>query len=276
MSTPGRPDGGVNPFSETMHRGIDSNEVSLDKNSTAQVTNPSYAATGHYPTGGIPQPDQYTQPSQEQYAYQQYPMSGGFAPYPPQQRQSSAMRGVLIGLTIACIVALGVGCVVVWKKVSEKTSDTTSQTTAAQQATGPTTTLSTAHVDPETKAQTDLASAAAADTSYMRSNYNNRWTAQISAKQPGLYAEGRTWDNAAIYNEYVSMKQRYPNVRLLRSSEWPVFSITNWWIIVSAQSFPTPSSALNWCVSQSLDKDHCFAKFISSSSGPEGSTLYQR
>ncbi len=256
----------MNHFAETMQRDIASNRISLDKTSTEQYT---YG----YPTGR--QPAQYPA---GQYGTGPYPPAGyPMAGYPPHygQQGPSAARGVILGLAIACVIALVIGCVVVWKKVSDA-SDTTRETTTAQVGQpqpGPTTT--TTQVDPETRAAGDLASATSSDTAYMRSN-DNRWTAQVSAKWPGLNAEGRTWDNAAIYNEYVSMKQRYPNVRLLRSADWPVFTQDHWWVIVSAQQFSTPSSALSWCVSQSLDKDHCFAKFISSTSGPDGSTLYQR
>ena len=283
MSTPGTsgsPDGqqsGVNHFAETMQRDIASNRVSLDKASTEQHTTPE-AAYG-YPTGHDPAARYAAaQHPASQYPSGQHPPTGyPMAGYPPQygQQGPSVARGVILGLAMACIIALVIGCVVVWKKVSD-TSDTTTETTTAQVGQpqpGPATI--TTYVDPEAQAANDLAAATASDTAYMRSN-DNRWTAQVSAKWPGLSAEGRTWDNAAIYSEYVSMRQRYPNVRLLRSADWPVFTQDHWWVIVSAQQFSTPSSALSWCVSQSLDKDHCFAKFISSTSGPDGSTLYQR
>ncbi|WP_341267933.1 hypothetical protein [Gordonia malaquae] len=278
--TPGSPDGqqsGVNHFAETVQRDIGSNRVSLDKGSTEQFANP-----------GLPQ-DQYAygyvasqlepqypgaQYSAGQYPSGQYPMTG--YPQPYGRSGQSAARGVILGLAIACIIALVIGCVVVWKKVSDSSDSTVETTTAQVGIPQPGLTTTTTQVDPEAKAASDLASSSASDTTYMRSNSDNRWAAQVSAKWPGLYAEGRTWDNASIYSEYLSMKQRYPNVRLLRSADWPVFTEKHWWVIVSAQQFSTPSSALSWCVSQSLDKDHCFAKFISSTSGPDGSTLYQR
>lgn len=266
----------MNHFAETMQRDIASSRISLDKDSTEQFTHPGHPQDAYgYPTGQYPAAQTPAgQYGSGQYPPAQYPMAG----YPPQygSQGPSAARGVILGLAIACIIALVIGCVVVWKKVSDA-SETTTETTVAQVGQpqpGPTTT--TTYVDPETQAANDLASATTSDTAYMRSNFNNRWTAQVSAKWPGLYAEGRTWDNAAIYSEYLSMKQRYPNVRLLRSADWPVFTENHWWVIVSAQQFSTPTSALSWCVSQSLDKDHCFAKLISSTSGPDGSTLYQR
>ncbi|WP_353110005.1 hypothetical protein [Gordonia sp. (in: high G+C Gram-positive bacteria)] len=288
--TPGSPDGqqsGVNHFAETMQRDIGSDRVSLDKGSTEQFANPGlppdqdaygYPASQlepQYPGPQYPGPhNPGAQYPAGQYPSGQYPMTG--YPQPYGRSGQSAARGVILGLAIACVIALVIGCVVVWKKVSDSSDSTVETTTAQVGIPQPGLTTTTTFVDPEAKAASDLASSSASDTAYMRSNSDNRWAAQVSAKWLGLYAEGRTWDNASIYSEYLSMKQRYPNVRLLRSADWPVFTEKHWWVIVSAQQFSTPSSALSWCVSQSLDKDHCFAKFISSTSGPDGSTLYQR
>ncbi|MCF8606355.1 hypothetical protein L5I01_23660 [Gordonia sp. HY442] len=194
------------------------------------------------------------------------------------EEPSNVARGIAIGLAIACVLALVVAAVVIWVKVAnsdDQTDPATAvETVETQQATD--TTPPTVVTDPEADAASTIASQSQIDTAAVRADYDGRWVAQVSAKWPGVVAEGRTWDNQSILAEYESMKARYPNVKLLRSSDWPVFSSPNWWIIVSAQPFANPKQALSWCASQSLDKDHCFAKLVSSTSGPEGSTRYQR
>ena len=211
------------------------------------------------------------------YAPTQYP-SG---PYPPPgygpAPAGGAGRAVLLGLAIACVIGLAVAAVVVWMKVvnapDEKTADPAP--TVVTQA-PPTHTVTSVVADPETDAAGRLRDQATADAADFRGALADRWAAQISAKRPGLYADGRTWDNQAILAEFESSRSRYPQVRLLDSSEWPVFSESGWWVTVSAQGFASADDALAWCRGNGLDKDHCFAKLISSSSGPEGSTLYQK
>ncbi|GAA4641306.1 hypothetical protein [Gordonia humi] len=220
-----------------------------------------YAQTMH----GGPLPERY--PQQYQYPH----------PYAhPPQRGSSVARGVVIGLAIACVVALVVaGVVLAIEFTGDDASNDTATATETVQQQGATEVTTTVPADPEADAAGTLASTSQTDTADVRAHHDHRWAAQISAKWPGVYAEGRAWDSQAILAEYRGMASRYPNVKLLRAADWPVFSDPNWWIIVSAQSFSTPESALAWCRAQSLDHDHCFAKYISSSDGPEGSTRYQ-
>lgn len=112
------------------------------------------------------------------------------------------------------------------------------------------------------------------DRAFILTNLNNRWVAQLSSKRPGLNAEGRIWDNQAILDEFLALRLRFSDVRLLYSDEWPVFNYRGWWVTVAAATFPGPDAANNWCRAQGFTKDHCFAKLISSTRGPEGSTRY--
>ncbi|MDV6307051.1 outer membrane protein assembly factor BamB family protein [Gordonia amicalis] len=113
-----------------------------------------------------------------------------------------------------------------------------------------------------------------ADRAFILANLNNRWVAQLSSKRPGLVADGRTWDDQAILDEFLALRLRFNDVRLLWSDEWPVFSYQGWWVTVAAATFPGPVEANNWCRTQGFDPDHCFAKLVSTTAGPDGSTLY--
>ncbi|TSD96166.1 PQQ-binding-like beta-propeller repeat protein [Gordonia rubripertincta] len=112
------------------------------------------------------------------------------------------------------------------------------------------------------------------DRAFILANLNNRWVAQLSSKRPGLVADGRTWNDQAILDEFLALRLRFNDVRLLWSDEWPVFSYQGWWVTVAAATFPGPVEANNWCRTQGFDPDHCFAKLVSTTAGPDGSTLY--
>ncbi|NMO03604.1 PQQ-binding-like beta-propeller repeat protein [Gordonia sp. TBRC 11910] len=142
---------------------------------------------------------------------------------------------------------------------------------AAASATGP---APAPGVDTDVSTDDALRRQANADRSFILSNLNNRWVAQLSSKRPGLVAEGKTWTNADILNEFLALRLRFNDVRLLWSDEWPVFSYQGWWVTVAAATFPGPDAANSWCPQQGFDPAHCFAKFISSTAGPDNSTRY--
>lgn len=115
-----------------------------------------------------------------------------------------------------------------------------------------------------------------ADRAFILANLNNHWVAQLSSKRPGLVADGRTWDDAAILDEFLRLRLRFNDVRLLWSDEWSVFSEKGWWVTVAAATFPGPAEANSWCAAQGFDGDHCFAKLVSTTAPPDGSTVYRR
>jgi hypothetical protein len=115
---------------------------------------------------------------------------------------------------------------------------------------------------------------ATADRTFILANLDNRWVAQLSSKRPGLVAEDRTWSEQAILDEFLALRLRFGDARLLFSNEWPVFDYRGWWVTVATPTFGGPDAANNWCRQQGFDRDHCFAKRISTTAGPEGSTRY--
>jgi hypothetical protein len=114
------------------------------------------------------------------------------------------------------------------------------------------------------------------DRAFIVANLNNRWVAQLSSKQRGLVADGRVWSDQAILDEFLALRLRFSDVRLLWSGEWSVFSDPSWWVTVAAATFPGPAEANAWCGAQGFDGDHCFAKLISTTAPPDGSTVYRR
>ncbi|MCV7258930.1 outer membrane protein assembly factor BamB family protein [Mycobacterium shimoidei] len=152
----------------------------------------------------------------------------------------------------------------------------------AQQATNPGTTPSATAGSGYTPPGTDigsncsqaLRSQADSDRSFIMTKLNGHWLAQLSSKHAGLEADGKVWDDCAILHEFLALRLRFTDVRMLWSNEWSVFSEPGWWVTVAAATFPGPDEANVWCQQQGFDNEHCFAKLVSTSAGPDGSTKY--
>ncbi|MGW4243818.1 hypothetical protein [Nocardia sp. NPDC004722] len=129
--------------------------------------------------------------------------------------------------------------------------------------------------DSEALSLTGLQATAAADRVNVLRELADRWVPQLSSKRLDLFAEGITWHNADILREHLQLRQRFPTARLLWSGEWSTFSYTDFWITIAGISFPTPDGALNWCATNGFDRDHCYAKLVSTTHPIEGSTRYQ-
>lgn len=103
-----------------------------------------------------------------------------------------------------------------------------------------------------------------------------RWLPQVSAKRVGLFADGKTWDNAAILAEFLDNQARYPEALLLRSGDWASYdSPDSYWVTVIGDPMSAPESVLAWCGSQGLDRDHCLAKIVNKTGGATGTTKLQ-
>lgn len=138
----------------------------------------------------------------------------------------------------------------------------------------PVPTYSAPQPDAETTSANQLRAIAASDKPMVLATLADTWVPQLSSKWLGLVAEGRTWTNSAILAEHQQLRQAYPGVRLLWSGDWSTFSDANYWVTVAGLTFPTAEGALAWCRSAGLDRNHCFAKLISTTHSVEGSTDY--
>lgn len=141
-------------------------------------------------------------------------------------------------------------------------------------ASRPAPTYPAAQPDAETAGGNQLRAIAASDKPMVLATIADTWVPQLSSKRLGLVAEGRAWTHAAILAEHQQFRQTYPGVRLLWSGDWSTFSNDNFWVTVAGPTFPTAEGALAWCRSGGFDRDHCFAKLISTTHAVEGSTDY--
>ncbi len=112
---------------------------------------------------------------------------------------------------------------------------------------------------------------AADDRHLVRSQAEDLWVPQLSSKRPGVVDEGLVWNNALTLQEHLRLRRQY-DAKLLWSGDWSVFNGSDWWVTIAPITFATSDGALQWCRSEGFDRNHCFAKLVSTTHGTSGST----
>jgi hypothetical protein len=130
--------------------------------------------------------------------------------------------------------------------------------------------------DDESASFDALRAIANADRPFVMSRLADRWVPQLSSKRPGLVADGITWNNAETLREHLDLRLKYPEVRLLWSGDWSTFSAPDFWITIAGVTFPDAGGALSWCTSHGLDREHCYAKLVSTTHPIDGSTAFNK
>ena len=59
---------------------------------------------------------------------------------------------------------------------------------------------------------------------------------------------------------------------LLWSGDWSTFRFNDYWITILGEAYDDPDEALAQCRALEIDRDHCFAKKLSTTEGPDEST----
>ena len=103
-----------------------------------------------------------------------------------------------------------------------------------------------------------------------------QWVPQVSAKKVGTADDGTIYDEAAILAAVRTAKARYPQALLIRSDDYRSFRLGGFWVIVVATPYAGAEGANAWCESNGLSRDDCFAKRLSHTDGPQGSTVPRR
>lgn len=133
-----------------------------------------------------------------------------------------------------------------------------------------------AHGSAEGTAANALKELSDADYSQVKSVLENRWAPQISSKKVGLVTDGITYNYVDILRNHLTLRQKYAHVRLVASNNWTTFNGSDWWVTVVAEASSEASSANRWCDTHGIDSFNCFAKMISDTFGPEGTTVLRK
>ncbi|MGO9152435.1 serine/threonine-protein kinase [Mycobacterium sp.] len=128
--------------------------------------------------------------------------------------------------------------------------------------------------DPESASLAQLRRIANHDHPFVTDWLADRWVPQISSKRLGIVAEGTVWNNAKILSEHLQLRAQFPEAKLLWSGDWSTFDAPDFWVTIVGDTFPDAASALAWCTRKNLDRDHCYAKIVSTTHPVHGSTAF--
>jgi len=216
----------------------------------------------------------------------QQPYGYGPGPYqqagPPAQKKRGGMIALLVVVGIVLAGGIGWGAATFFSKDSEDPANVASTdeptnaasddgSAAASNSPEPTETESALPDDPK-KALKQLADS---DGQTAKSELNGKWVPQLSSKKVGLEAEGKTWDEEAILEEFEGLREEFPRVKLIWSGDFGSFKEDNFWVTVVGIGYDDPEDALSWCSSHGLGPDSCYAKQLNTSGGHEGTTRLQ-
>jgi hypothetical protein len=148
-------------------------------------------------------------------------------------------------------------------------------TTASPPKPSPTRTVTvTPTPDFEQQSLARLQAMARDDRAFVNAVLADKWIPQISSKRVGLVAQGITWDNQAILNEHLRLRNTYQDVKLLWSGDWSTYDGPDFWVTVVGlwSTNDDPYDVLSWCTEQGFDRDNCIAKIVSTTHPIAGST----
>ena len=133
-----------------------------------------------------------------------------------------------------------------------------------------------AHGSADSVAEGVLAELRSSDFEVVQTLAMNRWVAQVSSKRVGLVVNGKTFTNADILRDHLAFRQRFSGARLVWSGNWTTFSAPNFWVTVVGPPYYSSDDANSWCDANGFGVDDCFAKFLSTVVGVEGTTAYRK
>ncbi len=122
----------------------------------------------------------------------------------------------------------------------------------------------------------ELASLRAQDASRVSDVPDGYWVPQLASNQVGTDKQGHTWSEAEILADHVARRNAYGGA-LLWSGDFRTFASGDYWVtVVPSQASSTPGTVLAWCDAEQIDRDHCYAKRLSTSSAYPGNNTKHR
>lgn len=109
------------------------------------------------------------------------------------------------------------------------------------------------------------------------SELEGSWIPQLSSKTDGTHdpLDNKTYTYADIYSQYLALRLKYPNVRVLSSSEWKSYKLPGYWVVVAGIPFTTPEEPNTWCDDRGIPPTQCFAKQLVRDGAPEGTIRHR-
>ncbi|MBW3089784.1 zinc ribbon domain-containing protein [Bifidobacterium miconisargentati] len=86
------------------------------------------------------------------------------------------------------------------------------------------------------------------------------YTTQLSSKQLNMQADGKTWTYQDIWQQYVDLKNDWPNTVLLWSGDWPKYQrsgTTEYYVMLSGETFGSIDDGWDWCSANGFGQNDC-------------------
>lgn len=205
-------------------------------------------------------------------------MTNPKGPRQPGRDKSVSRTGVIVAAIIVFALLAG-GAVWAVSAWTGRNSNAPAQAAPSASSTpthskSPTKTPSPTPTDPEKAAAANLKKQTKADTATAKNSLRNKWVPQVSSKRKGMKSGDKTWTDKNIWADFRHLHSKYPDALLLRSSDWKSFRMGNFWVTVINKGYDNPDDALAWCRANGLDGEHCYAKRLSNSHGPDSSSKH--
>jgi hypothetical protein len=237
-------------------------DYEADKNRPARVTPGPIGRTAVLPTHiGQPQFNPLPQPPRQQRFAQQRTVQHIAATAPAKGRAfAKALGGVAAVVAVIMLISS-------LANASPSANDgSASNPPSTRTTSGPATTSSSP------SAATLLAERAVADWP-VAEDLVGTWVPQLSSKQEGTVDDNIVYDDPAILAHFNRLSQRFSDLLLVSSSDYPSFTKGGYWVVLVNRPFDTATAANSWCDSQGLDANDCFAKRLSYSGTPRDNTV---
>lgn len=113
---------------------------------------------------------------------------------------------------------------------------------------------------------------------YTVSLLEGSWVPQLSSKKGGTFdaLDQHRYSLADIYQQFLDLRLRYPNVRLLNSTDWDSYTLDGYWVVIAGVAYIGPDEPNQWCDERSIPTSQCFAKQLVRDGAPEGTTKHRR
>jgi hypothetical protein len=100
-----------------------------------------------------------------------------------------------------------------------------------------------------------------------------RWVPQLHAVRIGT-GPGDAASADEVLRRRDTVVATRPGALLIASADFTSFEKPGWYVVVAPRGFATASEALAWCRAEGFSRTSCYAKRLSHTAGPAGSTVY--
>ncbi|MGE0295870.1 hypothetical protein [Pseudonocardia sp.] len=100
-----------------------------------------------------------------------------------------------------------------------------------------------------------------------------RWVPQLHAVRIGT-GPGDVASADDVLRRRDTVVADRPGALLVASADYTSFEKPGWYVLVAPRGFATSAEALAWCRAEGLSRTSCYAKRLSHTAGPAGSTVY--